>query len=121
MGLKEKTMNIYLSNLIWSFTTGYLLCGTILGIFCWGFFTVWTVKKVEDTQYVDVWEDIVIPLFIGFGVSIVLVFCWGFLVPFALLFGFNLLIVQFIIKIIVPIYKFIKDLPIMDRRKGEDV
>lgn len=114
-------MNIYLNNLVWAFTTGYFLWGVIIGILCWGFFTVWTVKEVEDTQYVDIMDDIVTPIFVGLLVSIIVTFSWGFLVPFALLFGINLLIVEVIMRIIVPFYKFLKDLPIMDRRKGEDV
>lgn len=113
-------MNIYLSNLLWAFTTGYFLWGTILGLLTWGFWTVWTVKEVEDTHYVDVVDDILTPLFLGLLIAVIVAFCWGLIIPFALLFGINLLIFEFIMRVIVPFYKFIKDLPIMDRRKGED-
>lgn len=114
-------MNIYLNNILWAFTTGYVLYGILFGLLVWGFWTVITVKMVEDTQYVDIVDDILTPLFVGLLVAIIVTFCWGLVVPFALLFGINLLIFEFIMRVIVPFYRFIKDLPIMDRRKGEDI
>ncbi len=114
-------MNTYLSNILWAFTEGYILYGIIIGILSYGFFTVIIIRLVEDTQYIDVMEDIGMPLSLGLIGAIILAFIWGFIVPFALLLGINFLIVEIIRRIVIPIYKFLKDLPIMDRRRGEDI
>ena len=114
-------MNTYLSNILWAFTDGYILYGVIIAVISYGFFTVLIIRQVEDTQYVDILDDIFLPLSLGLLVAILVSLIWGFIVPFALLLGVNLFIVEVIRRIIIPFYKFLKDLPIMDRRKGEDI
>ena len=122
MGLaKEKTMNTYLYNILWSINSGYLYYGVILGVLLWSFWTVIVIKSIDERRYPpDIFEDIIIPIFLGLVVAVLVVFLWPFLLAIILLLGINLLIVEIIVRIIIPFYRFIKSIPLLDFRKGED-
>ena len=114
-------MNTYLHNLLWSMSSGYVMFSIIFSTLIYSFWLVIVVKEVDDTYMSDIWDDIITPMGIGLLVSITVGFCWILILPLALIFGVSLFIVEFVIKVILPFYKFLKDLPIMDRRKGEDI
>ena len=114
-------MNTYLHNLAWAFTDGYIIYGIIIAIFAYTFWMVWTVKKVEDTRYIDIVDDIVMPIFVGLLSALLLALTWIIVIPFILLFGINLIIFEIIMKVLIPLYRWIKSIPFLDFRKGEDI
>jgi hypothetical protein len=114
-------MNTYLYNILWSINSGYIYYAIILGILTWGFVTAVVIYEVGDIRYLDIWDDIIGPIALGLLGAGMVGILWPICLAVILLLGINLLFVWTILNIIIPTYKFIKSIPFLDFRKGEDI